>query len=140
RRTRTDESGRAEARAERGDTLIEILVSVVIMGLVGAAVLGALMTAARASAIHRVIANAEVAGRSFAGALADTPYIPCATPADYAAPLGYVPDGPFDITVTSVERWSGDIDQADFAPFGDGCATATIADEADSGLQRISYA
>ena len=49
---------------DRGDTLIEILVALVIASLTAAALLGALVTALTASGIHRTLSNLDTVLRS----------------------------------------------------------------------------
>lgn len=50
--------------SDRGETYVEILVTLVIVGLAGAALLGALMTSIRSSTVHRSIANVDYALKS----------------------------------------------------------------------------
>ena len=54
------------AQSERGDTLIEVLIAVVIMALTAVALLGALTTAISASVEHRSLAVDDNLLRSFA--------------------------------------------------------------------------
>ena len=50
---------RPTRRSESGETYIELLVTVVIIGLAGVALMGALMTSIQTSSIHRNIANTD---------------------------------------------------------------------------------
>ena len=94
---------------DEGETLIEVLVAVVIMGLVGVAVVAGLMLAATASDIHRKETTSGAYVRSYAeaiqnyvsqthlvGGVPTTNYQPCAahdsyTPAlvGFSVPTGY---------------------------------------------------
>lgn len=57
---------RDHGRADAGDTLIEILVAITIMGLTVVAILGALMTSTSASVEHRSLTNLDGILKSFA--------------------------------------------------------------------------
>jgi type II secretory pathway pseudopilin PulG len=122
-------SGRAIPTGDRGETLIELLVTVVILGTAVVALVGGLALAVRVSDMHRKQATAGAAVRAFAEALqtmvAATPtgYVDCADDTTYegtytGAPAGYVPD------VTAVSYWDG-------AAFVATCTT-------DTGVQRVS--
>jgi Tfp pilus assembly protein PilE len=97
---------------DRGETLIELLMTVMILGTAVIAVIGALAVAIRVSDQHRKEATAGAAVRDFAEVLerevAKTPtgYQACATTTYYkamytTAPAGYSPD------VVGVKVWSG---------------------------------
>lgn len=51
-------------RDERGDTLVEVLVTVVIMGLAAVAILGTLLISISSSTQHRYLANDDTLARS----------------------------------------------------------------------------
>ncbi len=115
--------------SERGETLIELLITVMILGTAVVALVGGLVLAVRVSAMHREQATAGAAVRAFAEALqshvAATPtgYLDCADETAYdgiytGAPAGYVPE------VTAVAYWNG-------AAFVSTCTT-------DTGVQRVS--
>jgi type II secretory pathway pseudopilin PulG len=102
---------------ERGDTLIEVLLTIMILGTAGIAMIGALGNTVTASAVHRKQAIAETALRSFTEAVKAEPYRSCATKT--AAPgnnaytgLPYQPPAGFVATVENVSfiagaAWSG---------------------------------
>jgi type II secretory pathway pseudopilin PulG len=48
---------RAAVGNERGETYVELLMTLVVMGLVGAAILGAIMTSISSSSMHRNLSN-----------------------------------------------------------------------------------
>src|SRR6185369_1991475 len=116
---------------DRGETLIELLVTVVILGTAVVAIVAALATAIRVSDIHRKQASAGAYVRAYAEALetyvAAGSYQPC--------PVGTAYDGRFTIpapedvkydppSVVSVEYWTGSAWQS-------GCPAS------DVGLQRV---
>jgi prepilin-type N-terminal cleavage/methylation domain-containing protein len=104
---------RAPQNSDRGETLIELLVAIAILGIAAVAILGGLMVSTQSSTIHRNSATGGAYVRSFAEAiqnLVDTSggYKPCGSAlSDYASvtvpdlPSGYVP------SVTSVQSWNG---------------------------------
>lgn len=55
---------RSGCSSDRGETYVEILVTLVIVGLAGIAIIGALMTSISASTVHRNIANVDYALKS----------------------------------------------------------------------------
>jgi type II secretory pathway pseudopilin PulG len=54
-----------ERRSEVGDTLIEVLIAVVIVGLIAVALLGALTTSLSSSADHRYLATMDTVLKSY---------------------------------------------------------------------------
>ena len=120
---------RRRARGDRGETLIELMVAVMILSTAVVALVGAIALSVRVSDIHRKQATAGAAVRAFAEALATkvattpTGYhdATCATPANYSgiytAPAGYTAE------VTAVQFWSG---------------SAFVATCPDHGVQRVS--
>jgi type II secretory pathway pseudopilin PulG len=111
-----------------GETLIELLVTITIMGLTVVAVLGAIGTSITLSDIHRKQAKAGAYVRAFAEAVEtsvakpQTGYTPCAGLPTYQS-LYSVP-APFAATVTAVKFWNG-------ATFAAGCSP-------DPGVQQVS--
>ena len=99
-------------RSDRGETLIELVVAVAILGLAAVAILGGLMTSIRTSVMHRNDATGSAYVRSFAEAIQTdvdaNGYQSCASAAsDYAGvvvldlPAGYAK------SVTAVQSWNG---------------------------------
>jgi type II secretory pathway pseudopilin PulG len=93
---------------DAGTTYIELLVSIVLLGTVGVAVLTALGAAATGARTHREVAAVQVslaqAGDQLTQVLpeADDTYVACATPADYEPVVESIDA---TLTVTSVEYW-----------------------------------
>jgi prepilin-type N-terminal cleavage/methylation domain-containing protein len=116
---------------ERGDTLVELLVAVVIMGIAVVAVAGGVATSIRMSDIHRKQAAAGAYVRDFAEAIetaiatVPTGYIPCAAPGAYDAAYPFAVSG-FSRDSIAVDYWNG-------LAFVSTCTVAT-----DLGVQRLS--
>jgi type II secretory pathway pseudopilin PulG len=113
---------------ETGETLIELLVSVVIMGTAVVVLLGGLATSIRLSVIHREQAVAGAQVRAFAEAVetavaaSPSAYVACAGTAAYGGV--YTPLTGYTSQVTEVRYWSG-------SAFDASCTT-------DSGVQRVT--
>ena len=99
---------------ERGDTLIEILMSLTVLSLVGVTMLTAFSTSISASAEHRSLASIDTVMRSAAetvtSQLQQRPsplYVSCALPGDYNNALTWsLPTG-YSASITSVAYWNG---------------------------------
>lgn len=113
--TRCPPCGRARSGGEAGVTLIEVVVSVFIMGVAFAVIVGGLGTAIVGSDLQRRQADADVALHSAAETIA---YDPCGTAATYTPP----PSGAaIEITVVRVGYWNGSDRYAE-GPAPPGCA------------------
>ncbi|MEU0093482.1 type II secretion system protein [Kribbella sp. NPDC006257] len=123
-------TGRHRIADERGETLVEILLAVAIMGIVAVALMAGLATSVLMSDIHRKQATAGTAVRDYAEALqnyvADGHYVDnCLSPAPYA--LSSIVDSPgFHHLVVpgSIRYWDGTTWQPT-------CTT-------DKGLQKLT--
>lgn len=126
---------------DRGESLIEILVAVLILGLTGSAVMGGLLIGVKVSDIHRKEATGGADVRSYAEsverAVAAGGYAPCAAPSAYLPAAGtaanavhFTASAGFTATVTAVEYWS-DTGPGTSGTFGSTCAP-------DWGLQRVT--
>jgi prepilin-type N-terminal cleavage/methylation domain-containing protein len=101
---------RGRLRGDAGVTLVELLVTVVILGVVFVAILGGMATGMVVSDLHRKQATAETIIRSYAEAVKPAPYTVCAGTAAYAASaVGYsVPAGlrpTYAVSVAAVRYW-----------------------------------
>lgn len=113
---------------DRGETLVELLITIVLMGLVVTAVIGAIATSIYMSDVHRkqTVAGDDV--RSYAEALetsvANSPsaYKSCAQPSDYLPT--YTLTGPYTPSITAVTYWNG-------SSFSATCST-------DTGVQQVT--
>ncbi|MET0524090.1 MAG: type II secretion system protein [Nocardioides sp.] len=103
---------RAQRRDDRGETLVELVVAVGILGVAAVAILAGLMMSVQGSTIHRNVASGGAYVRSFAEAIQTdvdkNGYRSCGTAmSDYAGVA--VPDLPpgYLASVTSVRSWNG---------------------------------
>jgi prepilin-type N-terminal cleavage/methylation domain-containing protein len=126
---RIDATSRA---AERGDTLIELLVAVAILGIAGTAVMGGFASSIVLSTVHRKLATTASDSRNFAELL-DTAidskaiaYTPCAAAAAYSSPPGFTAGANNTPHVTAVAYWNG-------TSFVGSCPAG-----GDQGLQQVS--
>jgi type II secretory pathway pseudopilin PulG len=116
-----------------GETLIELLATIAIMGTAVLVIIGATGTAIHLSDIHRKQATAGAYMRAFAEAIearvADSPtgYVSCTTPNIASTYNGYyaAPIAPYGHSVTGVKVWTGTA----FGPLT-GCT--------DLGVQQVS--
>jgi Tfp pilus assembly protein PilV len=117
-------------RDDTGDSLIEILVAVVIMGVAVVAVIGGLLSSVKVSDYHRKQATAGEAARDYAEAVTAsvTGYTACAGASTYAAgAVNFSAPAGFSATPLSVRYWIGG------AWTASGCSAST-----DTGLQQVT--
>ncbi len=117
-------------RSERGDTLVEIMVAVLIMGIAVVAVLAGVAVSIRMSDVHRKQSQAGAFIRDFAEAVENavqaspTAYVNCAAAGAYDS-YYTSPSASFVVaTPTPVKYWTG-------STFGTTCTT-------DTGVQQLS--
>lgn len=110
-RASTSTNGHRSNESEAGDTLIEVLVALIVIGLTCVAVLGAFATTLAATVEHRNLAKNDAILRSFVETanydvwLAPSPdYVPCALAGDYGtiASNYAVPTG-FTVTLSVIQ-------------------------------------
>jgi len=96
---------------DRGDTLLELVIAVAIMGVALVAVLGAVGTAIVMSDIHRKQATAGAAARGYAEAVgtmvAGGGLATCAGLGAYATPAGFTAPPGFALSVVDTRFWTG---------------------------------
>ena len=90
---------------QTGETLVEILVSTTLLGIVGIGIIGAIASVLISTDIDRKSSQSEVIIRSFAASIQRAPFRTCATPANFGTEFS-APD-PFVATVTDVSYWDG---------------------------------
>jgi type II secretory pathway pseudopilin PulG len=102
----------AESAHDRGETLIELLVAVVIMGTAVVAIVGGLGTAILMSDIHRkqsiIAEDLNAFAAAIQGAVATSPgYIDCATGSGGARPYpSYTPGPGYQADIPQVRYWN----------------------------------
>jgi prepilin-type N-terminal cleavage/methylation domain-containing protein len=109
--------------SDRGITLLELLITMVLMGIAFAAVLGGMGVFLKAANNQRSVASLDARIRTYAEALIAAPYVDCASSSTYssvAAPTGYA-------ATVSIAYWDGSIP----ASFRTTCST-------DVGVQQLT--
>jgi Tfp pilus assembly protein PilV len=122
---------RGAAEKDQGESLIELVLSVAIMGIAVVAIASSMTLTENVSDIHRKQATASADVRDFAEAvnkLALTTYTPCATNATYAG--AYTAPGTYTASITSVLVWNPTASPPAWAPSGVGCT--------DRGVQQVT--
>lgn len=123
--------------SEAGFTLVEMLVTVAIVGIAFAVFVGGMLTSIIGSDSHRKAANVDLAARTFADAIESlgTSYFDCtntnaATVAHYQA--AYAPPSGITAAVNSVEYLDSAVDTggAGVDPF--------VASPCHDGVQRVT--
>jgi type II secretory pathway pseudopilin PulG len=127
---------------ESGELLVELLITVAILGLSMVAILGTIWTSLRVADYHRKTVNADVVVRNFAEVMQDTSgtyeYIPCATLTGANAYPGYSPPAPnanYEAEITKIEYLTGysASDQPTWQNSTAGCPSG-----GDQGAQRLT--
>jgi Tfp pilus assembly protein PilV len=125
----------ARHRNQRGETLLELLMAISILGTGVVALVGGIGTSILMSDVHRKEATADTVVRSYAESIesavalpgAQSAYADCAGVDTYATPPGFTVPSGYTATVTAVQFWTGTA----FAPAG---ALCTV----DSGVQMLT--
>jgi Tfp pilus assembly protein PilV len=125
-------------RDDRGESLIEILLSITILGIAVIAIVAAMGTSILASDLRSKQARSETFLRNWVESIAtpDTPYVECATPgaAGYsAANLGASVPAGYTATITAISYWNG----SSTSPAVFGAAPASCP-TSDNGLQQLT--
>jgi type II secretory pathway pseudopilin PulG len=113
-------------RPEGGETLLELVISIAILGVVVIAVASGISLSIMASGVHRKLATAGAYVRDYAesieSSVARGGYLPCATGTGYP---GFARGG-YTGKVSSVDYWDG-------AKWTSSCTAGT-----DTGVQRLT--
>jgi prepilin-type N-terminal cleavage/methylation domain-containing protein len=113
---------------DRGDSLIEILMAITIMGIAFTAILTGFGTSIKASGLHQDMADSQAAVRNAAEQLKSNTYVPCAGVGATANYTASVPSG-FHLDIAAPQIW--DNTAATFV-------TATAVNCVTAQLQSIS--
>ena len=94
---------------DRGASLVEVLVAVIVLGTAGAAAIGGLYTSIRVSDVHREQTEAAAIARDYTERIAGAPDLACGSAAgSYAALAAQVAVEPgYTPTVGPIESWTG---------------------------------
>lgn len=117
---------------DRGETLIELLVALTILGIALVAVIGALAASITMSDVHRKQSTAGAEVRNYAEQVenyaAGTGYAACALPSAYAAAtVGYAAPAGYSATPSAIRYWTGS-------------AWSASCPATDTGLQQLTLA
>ena len=107
-------------RSERGDTMVEILLALMVLGLTSVALIVAFSTTLSASAQHRALTSSDIAVNNYsqqviAGIEANQDLFSCPTPARtasqnttyYNTELAITSPTPYLPSISSVQYWNG---------------------------------
>lgn len=127
--------------ADAGVTLVELLVTVAILGIAFVALVGGMSTSIVGSDVHRKQATAESLVRSYAEAVKarTVTYAVCGTPAQYGpAAVGFASVSGYTPSVSNVEYWQPSAGNPSTGTFVVSLATCSNTPPTDTGVQRIS--
>lgn len=127
---------RQDIRCDAGFSLVEILITIAIVGITFSAILGGLYSSITVSALQRKEATADTVARSAAEVVKDSehnPYNNCAGSGAYSLTGLSVPSG-FSVSITDVAYWDGQPPAGGAVVFQSNCPSP------DKGIQRITIA
>lgn len=94
-------------RGQAGETLVEILVSTTLLGIIGIGIIGAIASVLISTDIDRKASEAETIIRSYASAITRAAYEPCPN-ADYSpSDVGFDVPPRHTAKILSVQSWNG---------------------------------
>jgi len=126
---------RHDIRSDAGFSLVEIVITIGIVGVTFSAILGGLFSSITVSALQQKEATADTVARSAAEVVKDSehnPYSNCAGSGHYSLTGLSVPSG-FSVTITDVAYWDGQPPAGGNVVFQSNCGS-------DRGIQRITIA
>jgi prepilin-type N-terminal cleavage/methylation domain-containing protein len=126
---------RHDIASDAGFSLVEIVITIAIVGVTFTAILGGLFASITVSALQRKEATADTIARSAAEVVKDSgqnAYANCAGPGAYPLAGLSVPSG-FSVSITNVAYWDGHP-----VPAGNTVQFVSACPGADPGMQRIT--
>ena len=118
---------------ERGETLIELMATVLLMGVSIVALVAALLGVMRTSVENRRATRAGNEAVNVVETLRSVDYVPCATASTYASSVPAAPRG-YTTSITRVRRLQSDTASTPvWVPAAGGCNVAN-----DTGAQEIT--
>lgn len=122
--------------SDDGFSLPEILITIAIVGIAFAAILGGMVTSIVVSDLHRKQATADALARSAAEAVKDhaVAYVDCAGPDAYRDALPAAPAG-YSVQIQQIRYWNGPTPTAG-APYSP--VFQTSCPSPDQGMQLIA--
>lgn len=130
---------RSPIERDDGISLIEVLITIVIVGIAFSALLGAAIASITASATRRELAEADALVRDAAEWLkspAKNPYVPCAGTGSYGF-RGFPAKEGYALAVVAVDFWDG-APRTPGSPYQLGFQSRCGDPAEDLGLQRIT--
>lgn len=124
-----EQTCRSRCLDEAGVSLIELLMSVAIMGIAFAVMIGGMWTYTQSASIHATQADVGLYGRQYAEAMANIPYAPCVS--SYTMPAAGPPAPNGISSVNSVLLFDDNTSSFSISPAS--CAGSLT----DARLQRI---
>lgn len=130
-----------EGTSASGETLVELLITVAIMGIAMVAVFGTIWTSLRVADYHKKDVDADAVVRNFAESMQESTgtfaYVPCATLSGASAYPSYSPQAPnadYSAVITKIEYLTGNSSsQPTWQDSSAGCPSG-----GDKGAQRIT--
>ncbi len=135
-------------RTERGDTMVEILLSLIVLGLTSVALLIGFSTTISASAEHRQLASANLAINDYsqqvtAGIEADSALFTCPgtpyTPASMMTELGITSTAPYSPQITSIQYWNPTTESFGSTCVANSSELITVSVTSGSKSQTLSF-
>lgn len=134
RRHSVEASCSGEQSTEAGSTLVEMLVTIVVISTAVVGIMSALMFGARGSGEHRRQVTADTVLKTYAESIAQTVagsgYVTCASTSTYQSPTSFTPVSGYTAEVLEVRFWDG-------TKFASSLPTCSNSPKADLGLQWL---
>ena len=130
---RSGSGPRRAARSETGETLVETMITVVLLAVLTTGIVASLGTNIRVSDFDARLAGSEAVIRSYAQAWQRAPYLPCTSssnPYGTTTPPGFTAPASYTATLVAVKAWNSSSGSS-------GPATFNACPATDTGLQSL---